>query len=649
MGAAAGLAGVLIVLRALGGAQTPSIGVQQVVSAVPGIVDRISADPGDGLSVSFSQLLDEASVDKALRLAPATTVTTSWQGNTMTVSPVHGFAPNSAYVLTIDHTKARTKSGAPLASDIRVTFGTAPVAKAVVDAPAPVKLSRTTLTAAEDKATAVVAKDGSVLVTAARANAGSAGRDGLVRVNGNTTHQLGSATPAICVSRSGRSIAFLSGSGSRAQVVFADSTGTTRSRVPVTADASTPIGWIDDEEVTFISGGKLHAVDRSGRVRAVLNTRIDAGDTVVLAPGGRFVYLSHNEDPGVVVDLTTRRSHRLTGVTGAPAFSADGSTVYWVEAHSGKLHLDSSPSAGGPMLSVELPGLRSGDTVSDLAVSPDSSTLAYSVTHVDRSSELRLASLPTAVTVGVSPDGAGTRPHWAPSGSMLTVLAHGNGGTRIQTVAVPTKADSRTAVVTAVAQSFANAQISGDAGAQRWVAPDVTLPKVSKVTRAGIVAVRSVNAETTSVTMRLSIDPTTADPVSQQATETLLIKVPTGDGAAKVTSVSVSPFTPAPAGPKLTRVDTSSVPGAALLTFDSDLNPQTVPSAIALLSPGGTDVAVTATYNAATRTIQVQPATAVRIGAGTATVVVTTALHDVAEGPLAGQLALPVQLTATGQ
>jgi hypothetical protein len=152
-----------------------------------------------------------------------------------------------------------------------------------------------------------------------------------------------------------------------------------------------------------------------------------------------------------------------------------------------------------------------------------------------------------------------------------------------------------------------------------------------------------------SVTVRLSIDPTTADPVSQQATETLVIKVPTGDGAAKVTSVSVSPFTPAPAGPKLTRVDTSSVPGAALLTFDSDLNPQTVPSAIALLSSGGTDVAVTATYNAATRTIQVQPATAVRIGTGTATVVVTTALHDVANSPLAGQLALPVQLATTGQ
>lgn len=649
MGAAAGLAAVLIVLRGLSGAQTPPIGVQRVaVNAVTGVVDRISADPGEGLTMTFSQPLNPDSVAQALRLDPATTVTTSWQGNTMTVSPVHGFAPNAAYVLTIDHAIARTSSGSGLASDVQVTFGTAPMAEAGDNAPTPVQLPRTELAAAKTGSEAVVVGNGAVLLTAARDVPGSPGMNGLVRVSGTTAARLAAPAAAICVSRSGKSVAYLSGSGADAKITLADSSGTARSQVGVNADPATPLGWIGDDEITFVSHGKLRAVDRQGKTRTLLDSRIDAGhDTVVLAPGGRYIYLAHGQGRGALIDLVTHKSHTLVAVQGAPTFSADGGTVFWVESHGGKQHLNRAPSGGGPTLSVRLPDLQSGDTISNLSVSPDSSLIVYSVTHTDQRAQLRLASLPTATTLAVSTDGAGQSPNWSPSGRMFTVLGDNGGRTRIQTVPVPkgagNPATNNPAVIEAVAQAFANAQISGATGAQQAIASGVDLPTTPRVTRASVLWARTTGSRTATAVVRLSIDPTTADPVTRQAVETLKFTVPSGGGIPKVTSISLGTFAAAPAGPQLTHVDPRSAPGSVLLTFDSDLDPRSVPSAVAMLSATGTDVAVTATYDAGTRTITAQPA--VPDKPGTVTVVVTTALKDVAGTSAADQLTIPVHLT----
>lgn len=646
MGAAAALASVLIVLRGGAGVETPI----QAVVATPGIVDRVSADPGEGLTISFSQPMDPASVTAALRLTPATTVTTSWQGSTMTVSPLHGFAPNSAYVLTIDRTVAKTASGGSPASDVKVTFGTAPVAQAVAGARAPGPLPRTVLTAADNESEAVVTHDGSVLVAAAAHDPGKSGPSGLVRMTSAAEHWLGVATPAIAVSRSGRSVAFLTGSGAGTQIAFADGTGATQRQVPAIVDPNTPLGWIGDEEVAFVSGGGLRAVNRAGQVRILMDSRLDSGDSVVLAPGGRYVYLAHGKEAGVVIDLVTGRKHGLSGALGVPTFSADGSTVYWTESHNSALHLNSAPSGNGPTMSVRLPDLTLKDSVSDLSVSPDGSLLAYSVTHPDGSAGLRLASLPTLVTLAISHDGTGRSPNWSPDARMFTVRATGGSGARIQAVHVPKEVIDGISAAAAVAQSFANAQINGDADAQRTMAPGVLLPGLpERVTRANVIYVRSTGKGTATATIRLSVDPTASNPVYRQTTETLELEVPDTNAVPKVSSVSLGRFGPAPGGPQLTRVDTRSAPGAALLTFDSDLNPLTVPGAVAMLSADGSDVAVTASYDTTTRSVRVQPAASVPKESGAATVMVTSALRDVAGNPMAVQLALPVQLGPTSR
>jgi Bacterial Ig-like domain len=655
LGAAAGLGAVLVLLRSFAaGPETAPTASPAAVQAITNVVDVISASPSQGVSLSFSRPLDRNSVVSALRLQPATSVSTTWQGDTLTLSSAHGFAANTAYVLTVDHRTARTTDGAPLASDIRVTFGTAPTVRPASNAATPAPLTRTVLAAAADGSEAVPVRDGSILLTAASTGAGSGDR--LVRMSGTTTGQLAPATPAICVSRSGRSVAYLSGVGAGARVVLADGSGTTQTQVPVIADQGTPLGWIGDTEVTFVSGGRLRAIDRTGHLRTVFDGAVDAAkDTVVIAPGGRYVYLARAGKAGQVGDLATGKWHPLPGVVGAPAFSADGATVMWVHSSARTSSLDSAPSGGGPTLSVVLPGVLPGDVVSDLSVSPDGSLLVYSVTHAAAAgAELRLASLPSLATVAMSSVGAGESPNWAPSGQMFTVLGHGSGGPQIQAVDVSAKivgAVGGTAAASAVAQAFVNAQIGGDGGAQQAIAPGVRLPSLPvRVTRADVIQVLVTGAGTVTATARLSADPTATEGV-RQGTETLHLTVSGGSsaGVPVVTGVELGTFRPAPAGPQLTQVDTVSVPGSALLTFDSDLDPRSVPSAIALIGPDGADTAVTASYDVTSRQILVRPAVPGSLAAGTSTIVVTTALRDVAGDAAPTRIQLPVRLAGAGQ
>ena len=644
VGAAVALAATLVAIRTVPDVQG-LLGVEPV-AAIPGNVDRVSAAPREGLAVAFSQPMNEASVNAALRLSPAAAVTTSWQGRTLMVTPVHGFAPNAAYVLTIDRNVARTATGRTPGSNITVAFGTAPSAGPAVAVGSPTHLSRTSLTTAQAGSEAVVSQAGSVLVTAQRA-AGGTGPAALVRITGSAQDRLAAATGAICASRSGRSIAYLVGGPGGTRIAMADATGAVNVQVAAAVDPSTPLGWINDDAVIFVSGGKLQAVDRIGRTRTLLSTPVHSGDTLVLAPGGRYVYLAPKGKPGNVVDLATGRSHALPAAVGQPAFAADGSTVYWVTTRAG-IHLDSAPSGDGPILSVPVPDLGSGDQVSDLSVSPDGTQLAYSVIHADRHGELRVATLPTLATLSVSKSGGGQSPNWSPDGRMFTVLGEGPNGPEIQTVTAPGGPPTVTSAMDGVAQAFLNAQLNQDADAQQAIAPGVTLPGVQRATRGEVISVLRTDAGTATALVRLSSDPTATDPVKRQATETLTLRTPAGGGVPRVTAVSVTNAAPAPAGPQLTRVDTRSVPGAVRLTFDSDLNPVTVPGAVDLLSPGGSSVAVTTNYDPGTRTVTVQPAMAGSLGSGSATVVVSRTQSAIAGTATATELAIPVQVQTPG-
>jgi hypothetical protein len=106
-----------------------------------------------------------------------------------------------------------------------------------------------------------------------------------------------------------------------------------------------------------------------------------------------------------------------------------------------------------------------------------------------------------------------------------------------------------------------------------------------------------------------------------QAEETLMLGPQPGTGLPAVRTVTAGPLRPASAGPQLVHLDTRAVAGAVLLTFDSDLDPASVAAAVRLSAPGGAQIGSTATYDAATRTVTLRPASPaarvlVRISAG---------------------------------
>lgn len=76
------------------------------------------------MKLTFQTAMDHQSVESALQIQPATSVTYSWRGNTLYVQPVAGqLAPNTQYKLTLT-TTAKTEAGQPIQQPATITFVT---------------------------------------------------------------------------------------------------------------------------------------------------------------------------------------------------------------------------------------------------------------------------------------------------------------------------------------------------------------------------------------------------------------------------------------------------------------------------------------------------------------------------------------------
>ncbi len=124
-GAAAGL--LLIASVVLWTAQQPTGGLDKVV--IHGNVDgNRSVALQQPILVSFNQPMDHQSTERAVQITPATTVTFSWESNTLAVQPASGnLAPNTQYHVTIGPS-AKTATGKRLAAAQTITFVTQPPA-----------------------------------------------------------------------------------------------------------------------------------------------------------------------------------------------------------------------------------------------------------------------------------------------------------------------------------------------------------------------------------------------------------------------------------------------------------------------------------------------------------------------------------------
>jgi hypothetical protein len=147
---------------------------------------------------------------------------------------------------------------------------------------------------------------------------------------------------------------------------------------------------------------------------------------------------------------------------------------------------------------------------------------------------------------------------------------------------------------------------------------------------------------TATARVRLTIDPRPDSPDVTQAEETLTLARRRGNAPPVVRAVDAEPFGPVPAGPHVVQLDTDATPGAVLVTFDSDLDPASVASAITLATPDNSPIDSNTTYDPANRTVTVRPtspaaakAVVVRVGTG---------LRDVSHTGLAADVRIPATL-----
>jgi hypothetical protein len=614
----------------------------QPVNVSSAISGRASVAPASPVVIHFDRPMDHAAVAAALHVSPATAFRAAWRGSDLILTPLHGLVPDSIYILTIDHTRARSSTGAPLPVDLHVGFGTAPIEFARSAAPSPVHLPVSAVAPADDGSEAVVASDGSLIAT----SASRYGFAGLLRLHPDgIVEALGPSTTAICVSRSGRSLAYLNGSGAGAAVVMASGDGSGGQAVPVAVDGGSPLGWINDERVSFVAGGQLRAVDRAGHVSVLSSTRIDAArDTVVIAPGGRYVFLrsasaSSAPGQGQLLDLATRTSHPLQGIVGKPAFSADGGTVIWVDGSDPSPRLARTASTGGPVLTLPLP-LVAGDQVTDLGISRDGSRLIQSVKHPNGDTELRLAALADGATVAVAPGEHGESPSWSPTGNQVAVLGHPGSGPQIDVVDIPPETADPFGSAEALATVFANAQVDGDQDAMRDLsAAKVDVGRLPSASRASVVEVGLGPSGTAQVGLRLLLDPTPAHPAVRAATETLDLRPDSKLGRLVVEAADAMPVADLSTGPHLVRIASGAKPGTVTATFDSDLDPGSVSGAVELRSVGGGLLPVNSTYDAATRSVTLSSPFGL---SGSLALTVGTGLRDVAGQHLAASVQAPV-------
>ncbi len=94
----------------------------------------VASDPEEGeeevaldgvIVVDFSTLMDTASVERALQLAPASDVRLRWSRERLTIEPVAPLDPNRSYIVTIG-VGALDHAGTPLGAPFRLTFRTVP-------------------------------------------------------------------------------------------------------------------------------------------------------------------------------------------------------------------------------------------------------------------------------------------------------------------------------------------------------------------------------------------------------------------------------------------------------------------------------------------------------------------------------------------
>jgi Big-like domain-containing protein len=619
-GAAAGL--VLIASVVVWVELQPPGGLQQIVVQSP-----INGSNGVALQqpilVAFNQPMDHQSTQDAVRITPATSVTFSWEANTLAVTPATGnLAPNTQYQVTIGP-EARTAAGQPLTTAQTITFVTQPP-------PSPVPTPTAKPTPAAGLGEKQLAPLGGIPTAPLQWSADSstiyfvnaAGALELVPAKGGTVTVVapdGVSSPSIAPA--GDRLAYLRG-GKIEILTFAS--GHTDEVTP--SATPTIVGWAKDKLVWAASDG-IYTQGANGQNAPPVPLPATGAVTVLaIAPDG--AHAVYRQDQNVfVLDLASGKSAPL-GQPGATflGWSPEGTQLLY--------------SANGATVVADVQGnnnatLAGGEASwsSQDAILLGGETSLYQV-RPDGSNQTRLSN------------GTYRAPAWAPDG---TTFAFFRGGTLWSASAPllppePTTLDQAASVVS----SFMDARLKNlpdeaahyldDSGKLAYTTGglSLTIGGDPSFTRYYILTQEVTGAapDVARFVVRLVLTHGKLDVNDFEETLTLVRDATTKQFL--IDQAAAGAHRDLGKGPEVVGIDLA--PDTIKITFDSDLDPATIPGGIVLLDLNGQTITATPTYDNKTITItglDLKPGAKYRLE-------VMTGLRDVLGHDVAGEYDLDV-------
>jgi hypothetical protein len=651
---AAGLGAALVAAAILTVLRTPVTDHQ--VTAMSPVAELHAVSPDNVITVAFDQPMNHAAVVAGLHIRPATEVTTAWQGNNLLITPTHHLAGNTPYTVVIDHNSTQASTGQLAASDIRISFGTAPTPP---PAPAIAKLAPQGLASASEGAQLISAGDGSVIATSSTAvitppigspSTAATSTTSTTTATSTATSPSASATPTptlpgemVSMATGGRvtdlgpaaSSAALAASGLRLVAAVPTSAGTTIELVPVDGSArsvltslATPVlatGWLSDSTALVAETDRIVTVDLQGHV-GTLTSLPPATTRVVFSASGGHAFAGGTTADGTLIDLTTQQTRPLPGSRLIAAFSGDGAVVAWVDATTTRAHLFTSPVARQAAAAIPLD--HPGDAINGVALDRSGSHLVVVDQPATGDGGLDVLALPSGTVIATGPQSSA--PVFLAQGNRLAFAAAG-----VVDVATLPGVQAGTAVnslpdgAASSLKAFVDAQVAGDATTLQNLSAiglDATGSTPGGLTRAYVISAVANPDGTVSATARLIVDPSAGHAAASFADETLGLSPKVG-GSYLVSSLNAGPLSDEPVGPHV--VSVAPIAGSTLVlrvSFDSDLRAATVAGAITVSTRDGTTLQATTVYDPNTRTATVTvPAPADTV----VTLAVSTTLIDV--------------------
>jgi hypothetical protein len=643
----------------------------QTVTAYSQLTAQHSVSPNQVITVSFNQPMNEQAVEAGVHIQPAIKVSFSWKNNDLVISPAYHLSANTPYTVTIAKTAIRASSGASAAAPINITFGTAPT-----PAPAPVtppSLNPAVVGANGTGGSLLYAPDGSLVSTvgllpASAANAATPSASATAPTASPTTTpegvttqgpevpgslvefpssgaptQLSSSQPSAAAfsPNGGRYLAMAVDDGNGgSKIVVTRSDGSQMEKLATSPTPVTALTWATNDRIIYTDGTIIDSVDLS-KAKAQLYTHNGSGTITALALGGAYAYVSPDSGTGgALLNINSGVAQILTGAVTDVAFSGDGTVVAWVDESAQPARILSESiahSASTQRAPVVVSTPDATATPSDVALDLAGDEIAYLSTSAAGAAELVVAQLSSGTPLAVESPSNASQITLAPAGDQVAFVSSTANGASIARATVPgatTKPHGPQIPDGAnrTLQRFVQAQIGENGQPDFTTLAELSAPGTDfssstpqDLSRAYVISTY-LQQGVVGASIELIVDPSSGHTTARFASEKLLI-APGPSGGYVVTSAFTSQLSDESAGPHVVQVTSNSANGVTTLqvSFDSDLNPGSVASAISVLSASGATLSSSALYNPDTRTATV---TIDNAPSGTLTLDIATTLAD---------------------